>query len=282
MSPERFEHLLQLTGHKLSKKDTRFRKAIPAAERLAFTLRFLASGDSQKSLSFAFRIGTTTVSNIISETCIAIKEELGTKFLRLPRCPSDWLEISRDFEDFWDMPNIIGALDGKHIQIKAPANSGTLFFSIVLLAICDANYCFTLVDIGQYDSNNDSGVLANSIIGKNFAEKRMGLPEGRHVSGCSYNPLPYYLVGDEIFPLKTWLIKPYPGKLDEKQSIFNYRQSRARRVIENAFGILLKLLWKMWRIMSGPPSAFTITCASQITLLTHLMDLSTIRIVLVI
>ena len=211
MSPERFEHLLQLTGHKLSKKDTRFRKAIPTAEGLALTLCFLASGDSQKSLSFAFRIGTTTVSNIISETCIAIKEELGTKFLRLPRCPSDWLEISRDFvvdfEGFCDMPYVIGALDGKHIQIEEPANSGTLFhnykgfFSIVLLAICDANYCFTLVDVGQYGSNNDSSVLR-----KNFVEKRMGLPEGRHVPGCSYNPLPYYLVGDETFPLKTWLI----------------------------------------------------------------------------
>ena len=127
MSPERFEHLLQLTGHKLSKKDTRFRKAIPAAERLVLTLRFMASGDSQKSLSFAFRIGTTTIINIISETFIAIKEELGTKFLRLPRCPSHWLEISRDFEDFWDMPNVTGALDGKHIQIEAPANSGTFF-----------------------------------------------------------------------------------------------------------------------------------------------------------
>ena len=111
MSPERFEHLLQLTGHKLSKKDTRFRKAIPTAERLALTLRFLAS------LSFAFRIGTTTVSNIISETCIAIKEELGTKFLRPPRCPSDWLEISRDFKDFWDMPNVIGAINLGHFFI---------------------------------------------------------------------------------------------------------------------------------------------------------------------
>ena len=118
------------------------------------------------------------------------------------------------------MPNVIGALDGKYIQIEAPANSGTLyhsyrgFFSIVLLAICDANYCFTVVDIGQYSSNDDRGVLAYSIIGKNFAEKRMGLPEGRHVPGFLYNPLPYYLVGDEIFPLKTWLIKPCPGKLD--------------------------------------------------------------------
>ena len=253
MSPERFEHLLQLIGHRLSKKDTRFRKSIPASERLALTLRFLASGDSQKSLSFAFRIGTTTVSNIISETCDVIRQVLGVKFLKAPRCPSDWLEIADGFEEIWDMPNVIGAIDGKHIQIEAPAKSGTLFhnykgfFSIVLLAICDANYCFTLVDIGQYGSNNDSGVLANSLIGKKFQEKKMSLPEGRHLPGCLYSPLPYYLVGDEIFPLKTWLMKPYPGKLTEEQSIFNYRHSRARRVIENAFGILRA----RWRIFSN-------------------------------
>ena len=140
MSPERFELLLQLTSQKLSKRDTYFKKSILAAERLTLTLRFLASGDSQKSLSFAFRIGTTTVSNIIKETC-----NVTEKFVKPSRCETDWLEIARDFEEIWNLPNIVGALDGKHIQTEAPANSGTLFhnykgfFSIVLLAICDAN-----------------------------------------------------------------------------------------------------------------------------------------------
>ena len=86
------------------------------------------------------------------------------------------------------------------------------------------------------------------MIGKAFQENQMGLPEGRHLSGCSYDPLPYYLVGDEIFLLKTCLIKLNSGKLTEKQSVFNSRQSRARRVIENAFGILRA----RWRIFSRP------------------------------
>ena len=73
----------------------------------------------------------------------------------------------------------------------------------------------------------------------------MNIPQQTHVEGCPCDPLPY-LVGDEIFPLKTWLMRPYPGQLSEEERIFNYRQSSARRVIENAFGILVK----RWNIFS--------------------------------
>lgn len=52
--------------------------------------------------------------------------------------------------------------------------------------------------------------------------------------GCGLPQLPFYLVGDEIFALKPWLLRPYPGKnIEEEESIFNYRLSRARGVIEN-------------------------------------------------
>ena len=115
-------------------------------------------------------------------------------------------------------------------------NSGSLYynykgwFSIVLLA---------LGDIGQYDSSNDSGVPNNSEMGKAFENGSMLLPEPEHLLGCSPPLVPYFLVGDEIFALKPWLLYPYPGKnIKEDQSIFNYRLSRARRLIENCFGIL--------------------------------------------
>ena len=72
------------------------------------------------------------------------------------------------------MPHVIGCLDGKDIRIECPKLSRTVnhnykgFFSIALLAICDANYCFALFDLGQFGSNNDSGVLASSQIGEIF------------------------------------------------------------------------------------------------------------------
>ena len=81
MSPERFKHLLGLVSPLIAKKDTKMRAAISAEERLAVTLRFLATGDSQQSLSFSFRLGKTTVSNIIAETSEAIYEVLKDEYL---------------------------------------------------------------------------------------------------------------------------------------------------------------------------------------------------------
>ena len=91
-----------------------------------------------------------------------------------------------------------------------------------------------------------TGVLANSLLGKGLESNKIQLPPDEPLDGCAFSPLPYYLLGDDIFPLKKWLIKPYPGKnLTEEQKIYNYRLSRCPRVIENAFGIL-SARWKIF------------------------------------
>ena len=65
MSPERYDHLLSMVHPLIAKQNTRFRKAITSSERLAFTLRFLATGESQISLTYLFRMGRNTVSKIL-------------------------------------------------------------------------------------------------------------------------------------------------------------------------------------------------------------------------
>ena len=93
-------------------------------------------------------------------------------------------------------------------------------------------------------------MFRNSKMGEQFFKNKVHLPEVDSLGGSSISEkVPYYLVGDEAFPLQSRLLRPYPGQgiLDE-QVIFNYRLSRARRVTENAFGILSA----RWRIFMRP------------------------------
>lgn len=122
--------------------------------------------------------------------------------------------------------------------------------SLVLLAVCDANYVFRFVDIGAYGRRSDGGIFKDSIMGTKLENKQMRIPEAAPISDERETPLPYCIVDDEAFPLKTYLLRPYPGKqkLTPQKRIFNYRLSRARRVIENTFGILVN----KWRIFRKP------------------------------
>ena len=144
MSPERFDQLLQQIHPIIQKKNTNFREAIPAEKKLVITLRFLSRGIAQETLAHNFRVGASTVSNMIKETCSAIEKVLPPIYLSPPSTPEQWKSISNDFRDLWNMPHVVGAIDGKHISIERPAKTGSLyhnfhgFFSLVLLDVCDA------------------------------------------------------------------------------------------------------------------------------------------------
>lgn len=83
MNESIFNELLQLVSPNIRKRDTNMRKAIPANERLAVTLRFLASGDSFKSLSVVFRIAPNTISIFVLEICDAIYKALKNGYLKV-------------------------------------------------------------------------------------------------------------------------------------------------------------------------------------------------------
>ena len=123
-------------------------------EKLLLLLLYKNRWFSVITLSFSFRTGKATVSKIISETFDAIYPVLKDTYLSPLQSKEEWLEVSRKFEELCDVPHVVGSLVGKHIRIECPKLSGTLyhnyegFFSIVLLAICGANYWFTLFSLG--------------------------------------------------------------------------------------------------------------------------------------
>ncbi|XP_056464855.1 uncharacterized protein LOC130404233 [Gadus chalcogrammus] len=211
LSRAQFDDLLARVGARISRQDTNYRRSISAAERLSICLRFLATGDSFRTIATSFRVGPSTVASIVSDGVTAIWDCLVEEFMAVPTT-EDWRVIAQQFEEQWNFPLCCGAIDGKHVALKAPANSGSQFFnykgtfSIVLLAVVDADKCFRIIDVGGYGRTTD-----------------------------------------EALPLRTNLMTPFPGRiLPRERRVFNYRLSRARLVVENAFGILSSQ-WRIYR-----------------------------------
>lgn len=195
-------------------------------------------------------MGVATVSKIVREVCVAIWNHLQPLHLPAPT-KEQWQNIEKGFRERWQFPNCLGALDGKHVLIQAPANSGSTYFnykktfSIVLLALIDHGYRFTVVDIGSYGSNNDAGIFRKSALCQKIKNKTLDIPDDQPLTVNSHQLCPHAIVGDEAFPLMNNLMRPYPGnELDYAKRIYNYRLSRARRISENGFGILAN----RWRI----------------------------------
>lgn len=165
--------------------------------------------------------------------------------LQVPTTTQEWKQIAQDFYDQWNYPNCLGSIDGKHVAIKKPDNSGSLyfnykkFFSIVMMAVANANYEFMMVDVGVNGRVSDGGVISYTKFGQALAGNTLGIPKPAQLPN-SQKILPFVFLGDDAFGLTENVMKPYPqSALNVNRRIFNYRMSRARRVIENTFGILV-------------------------------------------
>lgn len=128
--------------------------------------------------------------------------------------------------------------------MDAPEHSGSSFYnykgkhSIVLMGIADAEYQLIYIDVGRNGRNSDGGVFNRCSFGRKMRMEQLQLPPPKALPGRDL-PVPYVLIGDDAFALGPNLLKPYSlHNLTMMERVFNYRLSRARRVIENVFGIM--------------------------------------------
>jgi len=106
------------------------------------------------------------------------------------------------------------------------------------MAIVNANYEFIMVDVGTNGRVSDGGVFSNTQFYKRLVKNELYIPQPDNLPKSEIKQ-PYVLVGDDAFPLMDNLMKRFSRKnLTTEQAIFNYRLSRARHIVENAFGIL--------------------------------------------
>lgn len=218
--------------------------------------RFLATGNTFNVIARSFRMGDSTCAACIYTTLDAIWEELGPVYLGPPTSEM-WAASAEEFRRRWRFPNCVAAIDGKHVQLQCPNNTGSMYFnykgtfSTVMLALVDASLKFRYISVGSAGKEGDAGIFADSDLGKRLENNRLHLP-APEVLGETNNgeAVPHVIVGDEAFPLKPYLMRPFPAaKLTDPECFnFNIRLSKARRVVECAFGILVQ----RFRCFRGP------------------------------
>ena len=169
------------------------------------TSRYLATGDAITTIAYNFQMGVSTARQINLDVCTAIWDVLAPIYMPVPS-EEKWKSIADEFYERWNFPNCIRAIDGKHVMIQCPFNSGSLFynyksyFSIVLLAVASADYRFVMVDVGAYGSSNDSGVLNHTTFFKWLRNKNLDIP-----------PLGSFLMilRKPMYPMFCWVMKPF-------------------------------------------------------------------------
>ena len=111
-------------------------------------------------------------------------------------------EVAAASESKWNVPHCLGAVDGKHVQIQALANSGSAFFnykgtfSINLMAVSEAYYKFLSADVDESGCHDDGGAFRESGFGHALLNNLLPLQPDEELPPVGL--LPYYLVAIKL------------------------------------------------------------------------------------
>ncbi|XP_042238892.1 uncharacterized protein LOC121877280 [Homarus americanus] len=162
----------------------------------------------------------------------------------MPEPVEEWQKATQQLNTNWNFPMCFGAIDGERVSISKPPKSGSEYFdykaqnSIAMLALVDADNRFMYINAGSCGRASDAGIWDRCTLKEGLEQKLLNVPTTGAPLPFS-TEWPYVIVGDDAFPLKTYMMKPFPGEdLTADKRIFNYWLSRERRLSLNAFGIL--------------------------------------------
>ena len=234
-------------------KQTLCEEPISPVFRLGLCLYRLGRGDYFFTISELSGLAPCTVSTIVNEVNKAIVSCLWKKCVASHLTATDdaFRKKMLDLEEHWQFPFSWCAVDGCHIPIKCPSGGQEAcreyhnfknFYSIVLMSMVDAKYRFVWGSCGYPGNSHDSIIFQSTAVWSSIKDGKFLPKVTQKEEGVSIPPL---ILGDSAFLLETYLMKPCTNTiLSKEQRYFNYRLSRARLVVEGAYG-QLKGRWRL-------------------------------------
>ncbi|XP_036340033.1 putative nuclease HARBI1 [Rhagoletis pomonella] len=241
----------------IEKVDINMRPYIPLHKRVAISLFALGSAAEYRTVASLFGVGRSTVGEIVLDFCQAVCENFSDCINSYPQNLQEIRKVVAGFARL-GFPQCFGALDGCHIEVQPSKEEAVDYYnykgwySVVLLASCDHRSKFTYINIGSTGKNNDSYIFESSTLKRLHEVAEIFTLNSTSINGVN---VPVLLIGDSAFRLSRYMMKPFPYSPNQPaiQKTFNYRLSRCRRVIENAFGQLKARFRKIGRGLQVAP-----------------------------
>lgn len=201
---------------------------------LYLTLWYLGTQSTYREISEMFGFSKSTVfecvQRVIDVLCAA-----GNRYITWPTA-EEAIEFEREFRRLGSISGVIGALDGCHVNIKAPSETQSDYLdrththSVNLMAVCSPDMRFTFIQAGFPGSAHDSRVFKTCSL---FTKMQQN-------DAIFFQSPDYHLVGDSAFGLHKYLMVPIKntGNLSGAEARFNRKLSAGRVVIENTFAFL--------------------------------------------
>ena len=228
------------------KTNTPNHRFLSTEKKLAVTLYYLKDTGSLWMTANTFGIHQCTVTKTIAEVCHTISNELGPRYIYLPKNDEEMRKKVSEFELKFGMIQAFGCIDGTHVRIKSPQSNAQdyfnykQFYSLNIQAVCDSKGLFMDVDCRWPGSVHDAKVFASSAINSKLQHGE--LPQTFFTALPGYEAIPTYLIADPAYPLTPFCMKEYQTCTENKQVIFNNMLRSARNQVECAFG-RLKARW---------------------------------------
>ncbi|XP_033104551.1 protein ANTAGONIST OF LIKE HETEROCHROMATIN PROTEIN 1-like [Anneissia japonica] len=249
MSRDTFTILCNILRPNLQRRVTNFGNGMTVEQVVGMTLWRLATCCELRSIGNLFGVHMSTVCRSIQQVCQAIIDNMFNDYIVWPTVDRLRATVA-GFNEIHGFPQCAGAIDGSLIPIKVPHFSSSDYYnckgsySVIIQAVVDHKLKFTDTNVGWPGKVHDAMVFRNSSL---FERGESGRLFPRSTVQMGGTDVPIFIIGDPAYTLLPWLMKRFSqrGNVDRRHLVFNYKLSKARMVVEQAFGNLKG----RWRIL---------------------------------